>query len=72
MKSIPILSIDEQGRIYADVDAAPSSMVTLPVVDGVLADRITILPNIPRVGTPAFDAWLRGWHMVNNPQVIAR
>ena len=34
-------------------------------------DVITMAPSVPKLGTPAFDAWLADWHETHNPRRTA-
>lgn len=61
---IEIVTIDEHGNASYTI---PYSELVLPIAHGAIADHIFMRPDIPQLGTPEFDAWLRAWHAAHNP-----
>lgn len=59
MNKIVILTVDSNNE---PVDLEKK----VPVLHG----RIVMNESIPSLGTPAFAAFLEGWHRKNNPQLF--
>jgi len=64
MSNIQVITLDEHGR--ATVEELVAKKIALPVVGDVRSDRIVMRPDVPRLGTPEFDEWLRAWHATHS------
>jgi hypothetical protein len=54
----------QQNRVqYVKLEAEDLEKFTLPG-----GDVITMLPGVPKLGTPEFDAWPADWNEVHNPK----
>ena len=63
--SIIIIDVNKYGLVNRQT-VEPGAL-TLPLIDGTCADRITIRPDWPALSDPRFSAYLRAWHAAHNP-----